>query len=66
MPKPYTMNKKTYVRYAKKGFPPKCRNCEAPIKVGDDYVRVTYYGGAIRKVKPKLYCIPCADMLNII
>jgi len=66
MPKLYTMIGKAYVRYVKRGFPPECRNCENPIEVGDNYVRVTFYGGSIRKVKPKLYCTPCAEELYII
>ena len=62
----HIMYKQTHSAYMNRGYTPHCINCKCEIKIGDKYVSKTHYGGGIRKTTPKLYCIPCADTLNII
>ena len=65
MARRFTMKKTAFIRYLKKDYIPRCRQCGKFIELGDEFVNTTQYG-RISKHVVKLYCIPCADTLNII
>lgn len=56
------MRLSVHSRQVNAGWIPACINCNLRIEVDDKYVK----SRSFRSKPRKIYCVPCAEMLNII
>ena len=56
------MRKSVHTRQIRRGWIPACVNCDLKIEVEDMYVK----SRSFRSKPRKIYCVPCAERLNII